>query len=441
MRHRARVMLKRGPTSRSQVGAVSSPNRQNLVRRNFAGAERLFDLQRTHGNAFVQRLVQRRLAVGTEKASGQELWPFARRHYTDAEGKSNVGPLVQRNPLGTGAGAVGTYVARPGDSLSLIAGYPNGGWQERLDQLIVANPDHPNIKNRTPDDPQYGWLEIGDVINIPWVTSGTPAPSVPLPSTPASPGAPAPPTPAVGNSRCSVVVTGGTKIGITKQFQLTGTGSPRESRGSYAWTVSNGNLTIVQGGNQPVCTFRAGVVDGDTNVTVTYTVGGRACSATTTVEISKPTDEMSTFVRWKQIHFTVAEWKGKLLPPDVDFSGITVVEIQVGPSADGCWFPGSTSDQAALSGGTWQIDSNNEYKGISKDHADADSVGWKPDGVRYYRNAGRVPCEAVIRQAMEVVPPSGPNVRYTTQELRFGINPIDVYSERDGQRKSRGFIS
>ena len=441
MRHRARVMLKRGPTSRSQVGAVSSPNRQNLVRRNFAGAERLFDLQRTHGNAFVQRLVQRRLAVGTEKASGQEIWPFARRYYTDAEGKSNVGPLVQRNPLGTGAGAVGTYVARPGDSLSLIAGYPNGGWQERLDQLIAANPDHPNIKDRTPDDPQYGWLEIGDVINIPWVTSGTPAPSVPLPSTPASPGAPAPPTPAVGNSRCSVVVTGGTKIGITKQFQLTGTGSPRESRGSYAWTVSNGNLTIVQGGNQPVCTFRAGVVDGDTNVTVTYTVGGRACSATTTVEISKPTDEMSTFVKWKQIHFTVAEWRGKLLPPDVDFSGITVVEIQVGPSADGCWFPGSTSDQAALSGGTWQIDSNNEYKGISKDHADADSVGWKPDGVRYYRNAGRVPCEAVIRQAMEVVPPSGPNVRYTTQELRFGINPIDVYSERDGQRKSRGFIS
>ena len=111
MRHRARVMLKRGPTSRSQVGAVSSPNRQNLVRRNFAGAERLFDLQRTRGNAFVQRLVQRRLAVGTEKASGQELWPFARRYYTDAEGKSNVGPLVQRNPLGTGGRSHG-YLCR-----------------------------------------------------------------------------------------------------------------------------------------------------------------------------------------------------------------------------------------------------------------------------------------------------------------------------------------
>ena len=53
----------RVPDSRSQVGAVSSPDRQRVVRRNFAGAETLLDLQRTHGNAFVQRLVQRKLAV------------------------------------------------------------------------------------------------------------------------------------------------------------------------------------------------------------------------------------------------------------------------------------------------------------------------------------------------------------------------------------------
>ena len=649
MRYRERVMLKRGPISRSQVGAVSSPDRQSVVRRHFAGAEAFLDLQRTHGNAFVQRLVQRKLAMsrgrdgykqvadrfadtvarrkdasisipaivrsekpglrrlctecekemqrpavaGNEEAEetklelmrqpenedeekvqrqvapgkeevtlqtktggalstsgetenairalqgggqplpesvrayfeprmgydfggvrmhtgghaaqlarsvnalaftvgqniafgagqyrpetsegkrlvahelthvmqqtgsedistrllrglltgrpfGQDVWPLTRRRHTEARSQLNVGPLVQRESLGTRGEAMDTYIARPGDSLSLIAGYSSDGWRERLDQLIAANQDHPNIKNRTPDDPQYGWLEIGDVINIPWVTSGTPVPSEPLPSTPASPGAPSPPTPAVGNSRCSVVITGGTKIGITKQFQLTATAPPRGSRGSYAWTVSNGNLTIVQGNNQPVCTFRAGAMDGDTDVTVTYTVGGRTCSATTTVEISKPTDEMSTFVRWKQINFTVGEWKGKLLPSDVDFSGITVVEIQVGPSADGCWFPGSTWDQAALSGGTWQIDSNNEYKGIARDQADADSVGWKPDAVRYYRNAGRVPCEAVIRQAMEVVPPSGPNVRYTTQDLKSGINPQDIYSERDGQRKSKGFRS
>ena len=63
MRHCAREMLMRGPDSRSQVGVVSSPGRQRVVRRNFAGPEMLLDLQRIHGNAFVQRLVQRKLAV------------------------------------------------------------------------------------------------------------------------------------------------------------------------------------------------------------------------------------------------------------------------------------------------------------------------------------------------------------------------------------------
>ena len=63
MRHCAREMLMRVPDSRSQVGAVSSPDRQRVVRRNFAGVETLLDLQRTHGNAFVQRLVQRKPAV------------------------------------------------------------------------------------------------------------------------------------------------------------------------------------------------------------------------------------------------------------------------------------------------------------------------------------------------------------------------------------------
>ena len=56
-------MLERGPASQIQVGTVSSSNRENVVRRNFAGPETLLDLQRTRGNAFVQRLVRRKLAV------------------------------------------------------------------------------------------------------------------------------------------------------------------------------------------------------------------------------------------------------------------------------------------------------------------------------------------------------------------------------------------
>ena len=99
--------------------------------------ERFIQLQRIIGNHAVQRLIQRSI------------------------------PVIQREPLGRGGGPMTTYTVERGESLSLIAGYPSNGWEERLDQLIAANPDYPSIKNRTPDDPKYGWLEIGDKINIP----------------------------------------------------------------------------------------------------------------------------------------------------------------------------------------------------------------------------------------------------------------------------------
>ena len=66
MRYRARVMLKRGPASQIQGGAVSSSNRQSVGPRSFTAVEALLDLQRSHGNAFVQRLVQRKLAVSQQ---------------------------------------------------------------------------------------------------------------------------------------------------------------------------------------------------------------------------------------------------------------------------------------------------------------------------------------------------------------------------------------
>jgi len=65
-----------------------------------------------------------------------------------------------------------THTARAGESLSLIARYPNAGWRDRLDQLIAANSELPSIRDRSPDDPRYAWLDIGDVINIPWATPG-----------------------------------------------------------------------------------------------------------------------------------------------------------------------------------------------------------------------------------------------------------------------------
>jgi Domain of unknown function (DUF4157) len=58
-----RVMLRRGPVSPSEVGKDTSRNPKRVVRRSLSGVATLLDLQRSHGNAFVQRLVQRKLAV------------------------------------------------------------------------------------------------------------------------------------------------------------------------------------------------------------------------------------------------------------------------------------------------------------------------------------------------------------------------------------------
>jgi hypothetical protein len=71
--------------------------------------------------------------------------------------------VVRRAPVQTPR-----YDAIRGDSLSKISGYPEAGWESRLEQLITANPDHPNIKGKDRSDPQFGWLEIGDRLTIPW---------------------------------------------------------------------------------------------------------------------------------------------------------------------------------------------------------------------------------------------------------------------------------
>ena len=63
MRQRERMTFKQGPVARGTVGTGLSSNPTSVVSHSFAGVETLLDLQRTHGNAFVQRLVQRKLAV------------------------------------------------------------------------------------------------------------------------------------------------------------------------------------------------------------------------------------------------------------------------------------------------------------------------------------------------------------------------------------------
>ena len=59
----ARVMMRRDPVSPGKVSTDLSRNPKNVVRPSSSSAAMLLDLQRSHGNAFVQRLVQRKLAV------------------------------------------------------------------------------------------------------------------------------------------------------------------------------------------------------------------------------------------------------------------------------------------------------------------------------------------------------------------------------------------
>ena len=69
MRQRERMTFKESSVARGTVGTGLSSNPTSVVSPSFAGVETLLDLQRTHGNAFVRRLVQRKLAVSRPDGS------------------------------------------------------------------------------------------------------------------------------------------------------------------------------------------------------------------------------------------------------------------------------------------------------------------------------------------------------------------------------------
>jgi hypothetical protein len=65
-----------------------------------------------------------------------------------------------------------THIAKPGDSLSLIAGYPKVGWQERLSQLIKPTQSTQTLRaGRQTTRTMDGWRS-GTSIKIPWDKEG-----------------------------------------------------------------------------------------------------------------------------------------------------------------------------------------------------------------------------------------------------------------------------
>ena len=63
MRQSEQVMSRRGPVSPSKVSIGLSRNPKRVVRPDLTLVDTLLDLQRSYGNAFVQRLVQRKSAL------------------------------------------------------------------------------------------------------------------------------------------------------------------------------------------------------------------------------------------------------------------------------------------------------------------------------------------------------------------------------------------
>gem|GEM_PF-2663771 len=137
---------------------------------------------------------------------------------------------------------------------------------------------------------------------------------------------------------------------------------------------------------------------------------------------TSPAGESSSSGGWDTLDPTVHRWNQTLTGSN--FSGRTVTEQQPGAGAsDTCYFTGSAYDPAALSGGTWPVNSSNQWG--------PDLVGWFPGQVSYYRAQGRAPCSATIPQEMLIDCPRGP-ILYVTNTIGGDINATTVVSRRAG---------
>ncbi len=122
-----------------------------------------------------------------------------------------------------------------------------------------------------------------------------------------------------------------------------------------------------------------------------------------------------------------SEFYATLTPSNVDFSGIQVIERDPGGGTDECWFDGSyypPADFLTVTG-PWTVNAENKYG--------MDTVGFKPQAVVYYRNAGKAPCLSTVTAMMDVVIPGGDNINYAQNPMSAKIGEDYVENMRDGK--------
>lgn len=144
-----------------------------------------------------------------------------------------------------------------------------------------------------------------------------------------------------------------------------------------------------------------------------------------------PSGENTSWIGWDSPS-TFGKWRGTLTPSNVDFSGRTVKEQDGAQGDDTCWWPQSQyPKQLSLTPGEdWVVHADNHWQ--------ADSIGWSPVCIIYYRNQGRAPCEVTRLQKMIIDCPSG-WVEYKQNWLKTGFTRLNVFSERDGQRETKAW--
>jgi hypothetical protein len=150
------------------------------------------------------------------------------------------------------------------------------------------------------------------------------------------------------------------------------------------------------------------------------------------VVCTAPTAESTSPVGWNSTYSSLHDWTQTLSPSSTNFTGRVVTEQDPGGGGpDTCHFTGSIfSTFTTIAGGTdWTVTSGN--------HWGADSVGWIPDAVIYYRGEGRAPCGTTFPQRMVISCPNGGTLTYANNTLGGNINATTVTSTRAGQTVSR----
>ena len=100
MRRRQRIILDPISVARRRVRSSLSDDRNHTLRGSVSNAERLLNLQRTHGNAYVQRLIQRQLRLDDCSGWEKDLESFSivvARHV----GKTQINPILTREAVST----------------------------------------------------------------------------------------------------------------------------------------------------------------------------------------------------------------------------------------------------------------------------------------------------------------------------------------------------